>query len=63
MVSAWRLVLAVVVLIFGGTGTTTADAANLTYDAPIVSRADAHGVSLSAFGPTQLRDLREGTAA
>ena len=63
MPSAWRLVVAVVALISGGTATTTASTATLTYGAAITARVDAQWIEASAGGASQVTDVPLGSAA
>jgi hypothetical protein len=59
------LVAAVVAILAGitGAGTTTASAAVLTYDVPIIARVDVHHVDTAAVTSAQLSDLRAWSAS
>ncbi|MEX0847233.1 MAG: HNH endonuclease [Ilumatobacteraceae bacterium] len=44
------------------TGTTPANAATFTYDVPAIARAGVHAIGTAESSPTQLSDVREGSA-
>lgn len=57
-----RLLVVLVVAVFGAS-TTTASTATLTYDVPAIVRVGVHAIGTGEASPTQLIEVREGSAS